>query len=528
MNEFDKIFRQKLQGYTETPPPEVFENISSKFPKQTPSGILSAHKFHISVAVAVVGIATALVFALLPSSNDTNQPDNILTENITPDCRKADMPVNANDNAAQSNSQTPKADVIDNSSEIKSSEIMPESDNKIDILDLKDTIICGDELLLENLDFSKVKTSNGLTMSKTAAGVKLHADTYGEHSICTDGGKTTKITFVKPETIEAVASGSNLCYGEKLLVTMSESKAKLIWNDESYSVSKLASGKYEISGLHAGSNSIVIRTDSERCPSMLAFDVKMAEKPLYKLSTRPDYCYAGNGELAINAKSTVNYCRINGGETSQSGKFDGLAAGRYVVEINYANSCVLYDTVFVGGDTGIKASFKGTRSAFNDTRYDFSNLTELNASGSKQNLECVWYVDGVAMATSYNFDYEFPGCGEYTVELVASLGKCESRHSETIVVKSNNFRIPNIFTPNGDGIGDEFTVIYDGVLSDYDLSIYTRSGQLVFHSQQLDKYWDGKISGNNDASEGVYFYVVKATDKNGEIISQKGTVQLTR
>ena len=114
------------------------------------------------------------------------------------------------------------------------------------------------------------------------------------------------------------------------------------------------------------------------------------------------------------------------------------------------------------------------------------------------------------------------------VELVARTDECESRYSETIGVMSSDFRIPNVFTPNGDGIGDEFIVMYNGALSNYDLSIYTKSGQLVFHTQQPDKSWDGKISGNNEASEGVYFYVVTATDENGENISQKGTVQLLR
>ncbi|MBQ1732364.1 MAG: gliding motility-associated C-terminal domain-containing protein, partial [Bacteroidales bacterium] len=68
----------------------------------------------------------------------------------------------------------------------------------------------------------------------------------------------------------------------------------------------------------------------------------------------------------------------------------------------------------------------------------------------------------------------------------------------------------------------------DGTLLDYDLSIYTKAGQLVFHSQQLDNYWDGKISGNNEASEGVYFYVITATNDKNEKLTHKGTVQLIR
>lgn len=516
MNDFDNIFRQKLQGYTETPPPEVFENISKKLPKQSASNFLSTYKYYIVSAVAVVGIVAAVAIALLPS-DEPIPADNNIVQNSTPDA-----PVNLTEAATIINSDNQAQLSSNESPNVKKSEFIAQSENKVDILDLKDTVICGNELLLENLDISNVKTSNGLTISRTASGVKLYANTYGEHTVNTKNS-IVKVTFVKPETIVASASKTNLCYGEKLTITTSETSAKLNWND-GYSVAKLGACKYEITGLHSGANNIVLTTGSERCQSMVAFEVNMAEKPLYTLNTKPDFCSAGNGELTVNAKSAVNYFKINGGKESSTGKFEGLKTGKYIVEINYANSCVLFDTAFVKENSSVNASFKTTRSAFSDSKYDFSNNTKLNG----QDADYLWTVNGAAVSSDYNFSYEFQRNGKYTVELVVSAGVCESRYSETIVVNANKFRIPNVFTPNGDGLGDEFIIMYDGVLSNYDLSIYTKSGQLVFHTQQIDKYWDGKISGNNEASEGVYFYVVTATDENGDNISKKGTVQLLR
>ena len=516
MNDFDNIFRQKLQGYTETPPPEVFENISKKLPKQPASNFLSTYKYYIVSAVAVVGIIVAVAIALLPSDEPTPS-DNNIAQNSTPDA-----PANQTEAATIINSDNMAQLSSNESPNIKKSEFIAQPENKVDILDLKDTVICGNELLLENLDFSNIKTSNGLTISRTASGVKLYASTYGEHAVSTSGS-TVKVTFVKPETIEATASKTNLCYGEKLTITTSESSTKLNWN-EGYSVAKLGAGKYEVTGLHSGANRIVLTTSSERCQSAVAFDINMAEKPAYSLTTKPDFCSAGNGELAVNSKSSVNYYRLNGGSASNVGTFSGLKAGKYVVEINYANSCVMFDTAYINGNSGIKASFKSSRSAFSSSKYDFSNNTKLNG----QDADYLWMVNGAVVSSDYNFSYDFHTNGKYTVELVVSAGECESRYSETIVVNNDSFRIPNVFTPNGDGTGDEFVVRYDGVLSSYGLSIYTKSGQLVFHTQQIDKYWDGKISGNNEASEGVYFYVVTATDENGDNISQKGTVQLLR
>lgn len=523
MNEFDKILKQKLQGYTETPPPEVFENISKKLPKRTVSDIMSAYKYYIVSAVAVVGIVTAIVYALMPAPEIQNPTLTAQVENITPDAC-----VNAKDNTLLSNSDNANVAVLSQSPETKSSEPLSNSENKIDILDLKDTIICGNELLLENLDFSKVKTSNGLTISKTASGVKLNATTYGEHSIFIPGSNSVKITFVKPETIVASASKTELCYGEKLLITTSETSAKLSWNDDNYNVGSLGAGKYELSGLNTGANSIVIMTSGEKCASRVVFDVNVASKLNHTISTKPSYCSSKNGELVVKADSKINFCKINGSNISREGLFTGLSAGIYIVEINYANSCTAYDTVLVRDKSKLNAFFETSKSAFNENEYAFRNYTKLDDSDNVQSVDFEWFVNGTAISSDYNFDYEFKSNGKYVVELVARTGDCESRYSETIVVNITNFRIPNIFTPNGDGIGDEFIIKYNGALSNYDLSIYTKSGQLVYHSQEIDKSWDGKISGNNEASEGVYFYVVTATDESGESISQKGTVQLLR
>lgn len=525
MNEFDKIFKQKLEGYTETPPPEVFENVSKHFPKRTAAEFFSAYKYHLIAAVATIGIVAAVAIAYIPSSEATitTISDNTLTDNTTPDApdTKESEPMTYTESAANNeNSQ-------ELTFEAKSSELTPKSENRIDALNLNDTTICGNELLIEGIDISKVKVSDGLVLAKVASGVKVTGKSYGTHTLSLVNGNSAKITFVETEKLVASVAKADLCYGEKLLVNTSGASS-LKWNDGYYSVAKLNDGKYELSGLNTGKNSIVITAGEGRCASKVMFDVNVASKLNYMVSTKANYCAGKNGELTVKSDSKINYCRINGSDISRDGIFTGLGAGIYMVEINYANSCVAYDTVLVRDKTNLNAFFESSKDAFNEKVYTFRNYTRLDDSGNTENVDFEWLVNGVVMTTDYNFDYEFKSNGKYEVELVARIGDCESRYSETIGVTSSDFRIPNIFTPNGDGIGDEFTIKYDGTLLDYDLSIYTKSGQLVFHSQQIDDYWNGKISGNNDASEGTYFYVITATDENNEKLTQKGTVQLIR
>lgn len=65
---------------------------------------------------------------------------------------------------------------------------------------------------------------------------------------------------------------------------------------------------------------------------------------------------------------------------------------------------------------------------------------------------------------------------------------------------------PNVFTPNSDGINDNF-VLGDVVTKLYDLTIYDRYGTQVFHSGEPLTAWDGTHNGK-ECSDGVYYYVI--------------------
>ena len=82
--------------------------------------------------------------------------------------------------------------------------------------------------------------------------------------------------------------------------------------------------------------------------------------------------------------------------------------------------------------------------------------------------------------------------------------------------------VPNLFTPNGDGINDYFEI--DG-LKDFPKSklyVYTRSGQLVFSSEDYKNEWDGRFqtskwSHNQFVAPGVYYYILNLGTINRKI-----------
>jgi gliding motility-associated-like protein len=86
--------------------------------------------------------------------------------------------------------------------------------------------------------------------------------------------------------------------------------------------------------------------------------------------------------------------------------------------------------------------------------------------------------------------------------------------------------VPNVFTPNGDGINDFFEVTTDGI-SVYEFSVFSRTGTRVFYSHSPRIFWDGKNDVGRDMREGIYYYVIEQTDDT-EPFEKAGFMHLFR
>jgi gliding motility-associated-like protein len=87
--------------------------------------------------------------------------------------------------------------------------------------------------------------------------------------------------------------------------------------------------------------------------------------------------------------------------------------------------------------------------------------------------------------------------------------------------------VPNVFTPNGDGINDLFTMQETG-LKEFTLKVYNRWGNEVAVINEQDLGWNGKDRNGNDCPDGNYFYIISARDYKEKENVYKGFVQLLR
>lgn len=123
--------------------------------------------------------------------------------------------------------------------------------------------------------------------------------------------------------------------------------------------------------------------------------------------------------------------------------------------------------------------------------------------------------------------YAFPG--EYTVKLIlTSDNGCQDTLVKTIILsdcdnnESISLSIPNVITPNNDGINDLFIIQNIDLIQENEVSILNRWGNLIYSTEN---YSNSKPFDGENCHEGVYFYFI-VSKKTGERYS--GTLTIIR
>jgi len=108
--------------------------------------------------------------------------------------------------------------------------------------------------------------------------------------------------------------------------------------------------------------------------------------------------------------------------------------------------------------------------------------------------------------------------GEYTVKLTieSELHCINSLRYDKIIVDPSLLYIPNVFTPDGDGLNDYF-IVESQSLRFINVEVFSRSGLKVYsfygQGEKLKGWegWDGNVNKSSiKASPGIYFYIIRA------------------
>lgn len=143
-----------------------------------------------------------------------------------------------------------------------------------------------------------------------------------------------------------------------------------------------------------------------------------------------------------------------------------------------------------------------------------------------------WYWDfGDGTTSTLQNPFHTFTAGTYTVTQMVTntVTGCTDTITKIVMILPNII-IPNVFTPNHDGVNDDFWIPNTGFES-FELNIYDRWGLKLFSTNAGDIRWDGRTSAGQIVPDGTYYYLLNAKlkdDKGGKDYSAKGFINLTR
>jgi gliding motility-associated-like protein len=260
----------------------------------------------------------------------------------------------------------------------------------------------------------------------------------------------------------------------------------------------------------AGLYSVVALT-AEGCKSYDTVRVvNVFSKPVVSLDQTGFLCF-GNSRV-LDAGIFASYA-WNDGTTSQ--KLTARGIGTYAVQVTDNHGCRGGDTTRITAILPLPSGFLPPDTLL--CSYDKIFITALRPYKSYQ-----W--SNGASASSLNISQP----GTYWLQVKDENG-CEGR--DTIIINPKDCmkgcHVPTAFSPNSDGRNDLFRPMLFGHVKKYHFIVYSRWGQVIFETTELNRAWDGTVAGTLQQSN-VFTWMCTYQFEGEEMKTEKGTVMLVR
>jgi gliding motility-associated-like protein len=229
--------------------------------------------------------------------------------------------------------------------------------------------------------------------------------------------------------------------------------------------------------------------------------------PVINLGADKTLC-EGQTQLLDAQNAGATYLWQNG-STAQT--FLVSQSGSYIVIVDKQN-CIAKDTINIAYN--LKPKFSLGADQFICT----GNTIVLNPQ--LLNVSYLWQ-DG-----SINNTYTITKPGLYYLTAANNCGML----SDSVLISKGvcSLYIPNSFTPNGDSRNDIFKASYGENVTEYQLQVFNRYGQIVFTTTDKNKGWDGTYKGLAQPY-GSYVWIIQyKTAINSNLQKLQGTVLLLR
>lgn len=414
------------------------------------------------------------------------------------------------------------------------------------------------EIVNEDGDIVNAPGSN----TANTLGAGTYTVTVMDGSGCT---ATTTVTLVNPPALDAFYTVvPPLCFGDTGYITVDSVVGEAINNAVAYfwaPVTDVPNG-FDADSVNVPAGDYVLTiNDSKGCSNVITITMTEPPELVGTVGYEPAYCrlydyQSGNGVVFASASGGTGdpstpywvYLDAKEGEDDDAtqGTWGGRNPGRYVVTIEDDNGCVFTDTVVVDSlnpiadftvtSDQLNADCKGTAQV--DAIFTNTSLYFANPNNPTADSTFFWNLDTLNTSFYIVDNYEYAPDSSYvkkgqTYEVEVCLiaqnkNGCQDTKCKTLTI-FEPIVIPdvNIFSPNNDGVNDEFTFTYKAAsISELEIVIVNRWGVKVGEITEPNGTWDGTDMNGTPCRDGVYFYTFEITTDNGETFSGHHSLQI--
>lgn len=260
---------------------------------------------------------------------------------------------------------------------------------------------------------------------------------------------------------------------------------------------------------NAGKYYVVVKNVAG-CPHLDSVSVVINAKPVATTTFATTTICSGKS-VQLSSGGGSGYKWIPATSLSSDIIFDPLASPRnttqYMVIVSNQVGCA--DSAYVD----VTVIEKPTANAGPDKFCIAGSPAQLNGTASGQDVTYSWspplYIDDIFSLTP---TVSVPVGMDYLLTVVSNAG-CGSDTNSTHIYFYKDLFIPTAFTPNNDGKNDAWNIPAINVFSDFEITVFNRYGQIVFHAKNNYQPWDGKYKGLPQPA-GVYIYMINLKKDN--------------
>ena len=283
----------------------------------------------------------------------------------------------------------------------------------------------------------------------------------------------------------------------------------------SYSWSTSANTSNTETGLSSGIV-YVTTSDNQGCSVTDTIQITNPDSMSLTLTHTSASCNTDDGTataVVVGGNTPYNYLWSVNNQITQTA--DSLPGGMVSVVVMDANGCA------VSGSINIDTVNIHTAVAGADPATGIAPLI-VNFSNNSQNTTAYFWDFGDGnTSTDFAPTHTYLENGTYVVVLTSiNSGGCMA-YDTLIIDVINELIIPNVFTPNGDGVNDNLVFKNLHAFPDNKLIVLNRWGKTIFEKTGYQNDWNGA---NN--SDGTYFFILELNDKDNTV--HKGTITILR